>query len=134
MDQVAARKAGDKETATVLTTLLGEAGPSGNGTVTDEQVQKVIQGFLTNLRDVIGFTANPEVQARMKNEITVLEKYQPAQMSEDEIRAFAAEVGTNLGDLTVDKKVGMVMKQLTEKHKGEYNGKVAGKIVREMVS
>lgn len=132
-DQVTARKAGDKETATVLTTLLGEAGPSGNGTVTDEQVQKVVQKFLKNLRDVIGYTANPAIQERMKNEIAILEKYQPAQLSEDEIRAFVTEVTADLGDVPAGKRVGMVMKQLTEKYKGQYDGKVASNIVKEMV-
>lgn len=133
-DQVAARKAKQTLEATVLTTLLGEAGPSGKDTVTDEQVQKVVQKFLKNLHDVIGYTANPEVQERMKQEIAILERYQPAQMSEDEIRAFVTEALADLGDIEpAGKKVGMVMKQLTEKHKGQYDGKTASAIVKEMV-
>ncbi|SRR6056297_2223307 len=133
-DQVAARKARNTEEATVLTTLLGEASPSGTGTVTDEDVTKVVQKFLKNLRDVIGYTANPEVQERMKNEIAILERYQPAQLTEDDIRAFVTEVVADLGDVPSGKKVGMVMKQLTEQHKGQYDGKVASQIVKEMVS
>ena len=131
-DQVTARKARNTQEATVLTTLLGEAGPSGNDTVSDEQVQKVVQKFLKNLHDVIGYTVNPEVQDRMKEEIKILERYRPAQLTEDEIRAFVTEAIADLGDVPSGKKVGMVMKQLTEKHKGQYDGKVASQIVKEL--
>ena len=132
-DQVAARKARNTQEATVLTTLLGEAGPSGNDVVTDEQVTKVVQKFLKNLHDVIGYTANPEVQDRMKEEIAILERYQPAQLTEDKIRQFATEALADLADEPAGKRVGMVMKQLTEKYRGQYDGKVASQIVKDLV-
>jgi uncharacterized protein YqeY len=132
-DQVAARKARNTQEATVLTTLLGEAGPSGNDVVTDEQVTKVVQKFLKNLHDVIGYTANSEVQDRMKEEIAILERYQPAQLTEDKIRQFATEALADLADEPAGKRVGMVMKQLTEKYRGQYDGKVASQIVKDLV-
>lgn len=134
-DQVAARKAGNKNEAVVLTTLLGEAGPSGNSTVDDEQVQKVVQKFIKNLNDVIGFTANPEVQERMKYEIKILERYMPAQLSESQLRGAIKQALTRLQSqgVTGPKCVGMVMKELSTHYKGQFDGKVASNIVKEMV-
>jgi len=132
-DQLSARKAGRKHEATVLTTLLGEASPSGTQIVTDEHVQGVIKKFLKNLRDVMGYTANPEVQDRMKDEISILERYQPKQLTEDELRRFISVTLDEIGDVPAQKQVGMVMKELTAKYKGQYDGKVASQLVKKMV-
>ena len=132
-DQVAARKARDTFKATVLTTLLGEASPSGKESVTDEQVTKVVQKFLKNLREVIGFTNDIEVQAKMQSEIFILEQYQPKQLSEQELRSFISTTIAELSDIEGPRKTGMVMKELTAKYKGQFDGKTASAIVKEMV-
>jgi len=132
-DQVAARKAKDKNKAVILTTLLGEASPGGNNVVTDEKVQAVIKKFLKNLHDVIGYTANPEIQDRMKYEISVLTEYLPAQLSDEQLRTAVREALASLNDVEGNRKVGMVMKQLKEKYDGQYDGKTASSIVKEMV-
>lgn len=134
-DQLAARKAARKEEALLLTTLLGEAGPSGNAEVTDEQVQKVVQKFVKNLNEMIGYTTNPIVVERMKYEAEVLEKYLPAQLSEDELRSAIRQALANLKEDGVSgpKAVGMVMKELSTHYKGQYDGKTASTIVKEMV-
>ena len=132
-DQIAARRAKNTFNATALTTLLGEASPSGNETVTDEQVTKVVQKFLKNLKELIGYTDDLEVQVAARNEIALLEKYQPQQLTEDQLRAFISHTVAGLDNVPEPKRVGMVMKALTTNHKGQYDGKIASAIVKEMV-
>jgi len=132
-DQVTARKAKNSIEATSLTTLLGEASPSGTETVTDEQVIKVVQKFLKNLRELIGYTDDLEVQVAARNEITLLERYQPKQLTEDQIRSFVAAIIGGCGDVPAAKKVGLMMGALNAHHKGQYDGKTASAIVKELI-
>ena len=134
-DQVVARKAGNKEEATVLTTLLGESSPSGFNTIDDIHVQSVIKKFLKNLHDTLNYTTNPEVRVRIQNEISVLERYMPAQLSEDQLRDIISEIiaGFEKQGIKGSKGIGMVMKELSAHHDGQYDGKTASTIVKEMV-
>ena len=132
-DQVAARKAKDTFAATALTTLLGEASPSGNETVTDEQVTKVVQKFLKNLREVLEFTKDVDAQSDIRKEIGLLEKYQPKQLTEDEIRSFVVAIIGGCGDVPAAKKVGLMMGALSAHYKGQYDGKIASAIVKELI-
>lgn len=58
-DQIAFRKSEDRSThygkvrINALTTLIGEASPSGNQVVTDEQVQAVIRKFVKNIDEAV---------------------------------------------------------------------------------
>jgi uncharacterized protein YqeY len=132
-DQLSARKAGRKHEATVLTTLLGEASPSGTQIVTDEHVQGVIKKFLKNLRDVMGYTANTNVQERMQEETAILERYQAAQLTEEELREFISVKLDELNNVEGPKKIGLVMRDLTIKYQGQFDGKFAVELVKEMV-
>jgi len=61
--------------------------------------------------------------------LAVVESYLPRQLSEDElraaIRAIIAESGAN--------GVGPVMKELTKRHAGHYDGKVASRVAGEVL-
>jgi uncharacterized protein YqeY len=131
-DQLAARKAGMKENATTLTTLLGEASPSGTATVNDDQVLRVVQKFVKNIKETMGYTNNQEVIDRMNLEIIVLEKYIPTQLTADEIRSFASKVLVTLEGMRDEKKFGEVMKQLAAAYRGRYEGKLAMAVVAGM--
>jgi len=132
-DQVAARKAKDTFAALALTTLLGESSPSGNDTVTDEQVAKVVQKFLKNLRELLEFTKDIDAQSDIRKEIGLLEKYQPTQLTEDQIRSFVAAIVGGCGDVPAAKKVGLMMGALNAHYKGQYDGKIASAIVKELI-
>lgn len=66
-------------------------------------------------------------------ELTILEEYLPAQLSEEEIREKARSIISNLGvtDMT---GLGQVMKQLMAELKGQADGKVVNQIVRQLLS
>lgn len=93
-DQLAARKAGEKEKAVNLATLLAEAvnvGRSkGNRETTDAEAVSVILKFTGNLDLFIGHTDDPALTAKLRAEKSVYSAYLPASWTEDEIRAAAA--------------------------------------------
>jgi uncharacterized protein YqeY len=65
-------------------------------------------------------------------ELAVLEPYLPKQVSEAEARASAAAVVAELG-ATSKKDLGRVMKALLARHKGALDGKLASRIVGELL-
>jgi hypothetical protein len=65
-------------------------------------------------------------------ELAVLEPYLPAQLGEAEVRAAAAAVVAELG-ASSKKDLGRVMKALLARHKGALDGKLASRIVGELL-
>ena len=57
----------------------------------------------------------------------VLESYLPAQLGEDELRSVVAVIVEETGATSI----GDVMKELSARHGGSYDGKLASTIVRE---
>ncbi len=65
-------------------------------------------------------------------EISVLEKYLPEQMSEDDIRAVVAEIVTQTGAASI-KDMGRVMGPAMARLKGKADGKLVQNIVRSLL-
>ena len=96
---VQARKERDKM-ASFLVTLYSEAANVGktaaNRVSTDEEVQKVVIKFKKNLDEVIGILetqgeiAKDKLQAALE-EKTILEKYLPQNISDEELQALIDE-------------------------------------------
>ncbi len=74
----------------------------------------------------------PELAAKEKAELTVLEKYLPAQLSEDEVRAIVKEVIASTG-ASSKADLGKVMGALMPKTKGKADGGMVNKIVQELL-
>ena len=74
----------------------------------------------------------PELAAKEKAELTVLEKYLPAQLSEDEVRAIVREVIASTG-ASSKADLGKVMGALMPKTKGKADGGMVNKIVQELL-
>ena len=70
---------------------------------------------------------------QLKQEVAVLMKYLPEQMSEDEVRMIVQETITSV-QATSPKQMGKVMAALMPKVKGRADGKLVNSIVREMLN
>jgi uncharacterized protein len=104
--------------------------------LSDEDVQRILQKQVKQRRDSAAeFTRGnrPDLVAKEEAEISVLEKYLPQQMSEDEIRTRAEAVIAELG-VTDQKGMGPVMKRLTADLRGQADGAVVSRIVRELLA
>ncbi len=74
----------------------------------------------------------PELAAKENAEVKVLESFVPAQMDEATARQKVAEVIQELG--AKDKKdLGRVMKEVLNRNRGQLDGKLAQKLVNELL-
>lgn len=65
-------------------------------------------------------------------ELAIIQQYLPAQMSEDEVRRIVAAAVAETG-ATSAKEIGAIMKIVMPKLKGEADGAVVNRIVRELL-
>ena len=123
--QIAARKAGDPQ-ASLLTTLLGEAamvGKNANRETTDAEVVAVVKKFIKNVDETISaLQARNQLFAEFAVEREVLEQFLPMQLSE----AALLEVAKCQKDMP------SFMKHLKENFAGQYDGKLASTIAKQV--
>lgn len=136
-DQLQARKTQNKIAAELLTTLIGEAAMvgknAGNRESTDTEVKAVIKKFLKNNTETTTSLhlnlATPLMMEVLQKEKEILESYLPKQMTEKELKAFFEnEIVVSGG-----KEVGILMKALKNQRAGQYDGKMAAEVVKELV-
>lgn len=134
-DAIAARKARDAGTASVLTSLIGEVETkcTGNAAIkgpadVDAALLATIKKFIDGAHEMIEKgSGRPDIVAQSQAEIAVLERYRPKQMSEAELRDIVqAFRGAN-----PDAKMGDYMAMLKRDHGGQYDGRMASTVVKE---
>ncbi len=74
-----------------------------------------------------------DLSAKEKAELVVIQAYLPKAMSEVEAKAAIQAIATELG-LTSKKDMGTLMKAAMAKHKGQLDGKMAQKVLGEILS
>ena len=124
---IQARKAKDNEAASLLVTLLSEVtmvGKNANRETTDAEAVAVVRKFINNNRETLGVALKLD-QARanaLVRENQILEQFMPQQLGEYELKAIA--VGrSNMPDF---------MKYLKEHFNGQYDGKLAAQVAKEI--
>jgi len=73
-----------------------------------------------------------DLAQKEKKEIEILQRYLPEQLSEAEVKTLAQEIIKKTGAKDI-KDMGKVMKQLMEKVKGQIDGNLVSKIVKELL-
>ncbi len=119
-------------------TAITEAKVSGSQQrqLTDEDVLAIIIKQIKQRRDSATEFAKgnrPDLVAKEEAEIAVLEAYLPKQLDENAIRERAKAVIAELG-VTDLKGLGPVMKRLTSELRGQADGQVINRVVRELLS
>lgn len=124
--QIAARKSNSPE-ASLLTTLLGEASMigknDGNRETTDAEVHAVVKKFIKNIDETISaLTSRNKDASPFIAERNVLSAFLPKQLTEDELKAIASNCSA----------MPEFMKHLKEKYAGQYDGKIASTIAKQV--
>lgn len=133
-DQLQARKEKDVVKKNILTTLLGEASPSGSETTNDEKVRGVIEKFSKNLKETIGHYDNQgKDTSEAKQELEILRTYLPESLTEETMEEIAKSFIDENG-IESKKQMGMVMKHFKENYSGQYDGSELSKIVSKLIS
>lgn len=104
--------------------------------LTDEEIIEVISREIKKRKEaILEFEKGKreDLVKKEKEEIKILERYSPPQLSEKEIRELVAETIKRLG-VKETKEMGRVMVEIMPKVKGKAEGSLVSKIVREMLS
>ncbi len=133
-----ARKEGNIVTKSLLQTLKGEYENSiKNGQeASDESLEKLIRKFIKNAEFVVS-TGNPKGMQKAQQEIEILQKYLPKQMSETELRELIQREISNAPDKANNYKlgnkgvIGWFMGSIVKATQGMAEPKMIGKILNE---
>ncbi len=101
----------------------------------DDQVLAILRKEVKQRKETLDEIRNSgrdDLVAETEAEITVLKKYLPPEMSEEAIRKVVTDVIAELEP--GQKTMGSVMKTVIAKLKGQADGKVINRIVREVLS
>jgi len=141
-DLKASMLARDTEQTSVLRMIISavqyyEINKGGAGySATDEDVMNVIQAQAKQRRDSIEqFTTGgrPELAEKEQQELDMISKYLPTQMTEEEIRTLVTQTIASTGTSS-PADMGKVMGALSPQTKGKADGGLVSKIVREQLA
>ena len=101
--------------------------------LSDEEVVEAVSSEVKKRRDSIaGFESGgrADLVAKEKEELDILMKYMPAEMTEEEIRKIVKEAVVKTGAADM-KGIGLVMKEVQPQTKGKADGNLVAKVVKE---
>jgi hypothetical protein len=141
--QIAAMKAGDKETRAAVSLIQAaiknrdiEARTGGAPADDDALVVEVLQKMVKQRRESIDMYrkgGRDELAANEEGEVAVIERFLPAQMSEDDTRAAIEGIKTELGAAGM-KDMGRVMAELKARHAQTLDMSKASGLVKAALS
>lgn len=146
-DALAARKAREIDTATLLVTLYAEAAKVGkdkaNRDSTDSEVLAVVRKFVSNNDDTLRALWTPEKldtnveraarRDKLQLEQSVLSAYLPTETPLAEIEAAVTELVATLPDRS-PKQQGVLMKTLTARFGDALNKQTAAAVARKALT
>jgi hypothetical protein len=138
-DMKSAMKAGEKAELGALRNLIGKVKAKqidSGKTLTDDECIKVMATSAKQLKDSIHQYKNGGRDDLAENEafeLSIVEKYLPEQMSEDDVRAIVQKTITDVGAESM-KDMGKVMGVAMQAVGGEADGSIVQKMVREELS
>jgi len=134
-----AMRAKDKETLQVIrmlkASIQNEQIKKGQD-LNDEEELTVLSREMKQRRDSLTEfekADRTDLADKVKKEIVIVEKYLPAQLSEDEIRAIVTEAIAATG-ATSPKEFGKVMGAVMPKVKGKADGNQVNAVVKELLN
>ena len=141
--QIAAMKAGDKETRNAVSLIQAavknrdiEARTQANAPDDDALVVEVLQKMVKQRRESIAMYrqgGREELARSEEAEVAVIERFLPQQMSEEQTRAAIETIKAELG-ATAMKDMGRVMAELKARHASELDMSKASGLVKVALS
>ena len=104
--------------------------------VTDEDMIKILQKAIKQREDAINFAKESnrdDLIEKNQNEINILEKYLPKQLSDEELEAEVKSIIEEVSATSM-KDMGKVMGVATKKLAGKADGKRINQIVKKILS
>lgn len=134
-----ALKAGEKEKVTVLRGLKSEIKYrriDKGEELTDADVTAVLAGAAKKVKDSIEQFekgGREDLVAKEKFGLDIIQDYLPEQLSEEKVRELVAEAIAETG-ADSPQKIGLVMKAVMPKLKGQADGKLVNRLAMEILA
>ncbi len=140
-DIITAMKAKDEASLRALRALksallLAATAEGAKDAVEDEQAVKIFQKLAKQRKesmDIYTQNGRTELAAKEKEELDVIEKYLPKQMSEDEIKTELQKLVTSLGASSAA-DFAKVMPQAMKALAGKADGKIISAVLKQLLS
>lgn len=122
--------------AAILLAKTSEGAPTGRGELKADDEIKLLQKLVKQRKDSLEIFQQQnrnDLAQKEKEEIEVIEKFLPKQLSADELRSELAAVITEVG-ASSPADMGKVMAAATKKFAGKADGKTISALVKELLS
>ena len=116
--------------------LLAKTAEGAAGEMTADAEIKLLQKMVKQRKDSLEIFQQqnrPELAQKEQEEIAVIEKFLPQQLSEGEVRTFIAEIITRTG-ASSPADMGKVMGVATKELSGKAEGKLVASLVKELLA
>ena len=116
--------------------ILAKTAEGANGEITEADEVKMLQKLAKQRRDALEIydkQNRPELAEKEKQELAIIEKYLPQQLSQDEIKEEVAKIISASGASSpadMGKIIGLANKQLA----GKAEGKVIAQVVKDLLA
>lgn len=132
-DLKTARYAKDSVKISILSTLLGEMSSkavvvNGSKVVSDLDAKAVLKKLLKGVNEMVGYAP---ADTKLQLELTLLESYLPAQMTEQEIIHNVNNIRQAAGD---NLNLGQIMAQFKQQYPGLYDGQLLSNVVKSLLT
>ena len=133
-DMVSAMKNRDKETLNVVR-MLKAAVQLGHDLSANEEIAVMAREYKQRKESLEEFekAGREDLINQAKNELAIVEKYMPKQLSKDEVTKIVKEVIDELNASSM-KNFGQVMGAVMPKVQGQADGKLVNQVVKEQLS
>ncbi len=125
-----------RDTLRLLLSEIKKANIQDGKVITPELEMEVLQRAAKQRQQSIAEYEKAQRQDladKEKRELEVLLTYMPKQLTEDDLRLAVKSLMAELG-VSTKKDVGTVMKALMARHKGQVDGKLANKVLAELLA
>jgi hypothetical protein len=116
--------------------IIAKTSEGAGGELKEEDETKLLQKLVKQRRDSLEIFQKQnreDLAQKEQEEIAVIEKFLPQQMTEDELKAGLAEIITQVG-ATSPADMGKVMGAATKQFAGKADGKAISAAVKELLS
>jgi uncharacterized protein YqeY len=116
--------------------LLAKTEKGATGVLTEEKEAAILQKMVKQRKESIEIFEKEnraELAAKEKEEVAIIERYLPAMLGEDEVRAGIQKIIADLG-VTSQKEMGKVMGAASKAFAGKADNKMVADIVKALLA
>lgn len=116
--------------------IKAKTDPGANGEINEATELKLLQKLVKQRKDSLAIFEQqnrPDLAKKESDEIALIEKFLPAQMSETAVKEAVQAIATNLG-ATGPQDLGKVMGMATKQLAGKADGKIIAAVAKSILS